>query len=232
MPIASDIPDQGSIDHENAAADGIEAIVFDCDGTLVNSMDYFFTGWEAVCARYELTFSRTRFFELAGRPIRDMVDTIMEENKVCGAGAQAFEEEKQLGSRDAFIEKFLEEKFAIVEGQRAKGIYPSEVTTVTNFVRANYGKIPLAVASSGDRKHVHADLERCDLKKYFDAVVTCEDVKNGKPAPDLFEEAAKRLGVAPSKCRGYEDADLGLESLRRAGFASAVDVRKLEGYPT
>jgi beta-phosphoglucomutase-like phosphatase (HAD superfamily) len=64
----------------------------------------------------------------------------------------------------------------------------------------------------------------------FAHVVTCEDVEHGKPAPDLYLLAAKKLGVDPTRCVAYEDAELGMESARRAGMV-VVDVRKLDGYP-
>ena len=64
----------------------------------------------------------------------------------------------------------------------------------------------------------------------FQHVVTCEDVEFGKPAPDLYLLAAKKLGVDPTRCVAYEDAELGMESARRAGMV-VVDVRKLDGYP-
>lgn len=64
----------------------------------------------------------------------------------------------------------------------------------------------------------------------FDAVVTCEDVKNGKPAPDLYLLAAEKLGVDPTRCTAYEDAELGMQSARAAGM-SVVDVRLMKGYP-
>ena len=65
----------------------------------------------------------------------------------------------------------------------------------------------------------------------FDAVVTCEDVKHGKPAPDLYLLAAEKLGVDPKRCTAYEDAELGMQSAKAAGM-TVVDVRLLDGYPT
>ncbi len=60
--------------------------------------------------------------------------------------------------------------------------------------------------------------------------MTIDDVENGKPAPDLYLLAAKKLGVDPTKCVAYEDAGLGMESARRAGMA-VVDVRDMQGVP-
>lgn len=65
---------------------------------------------------------------------------------------------------------------------------------------------------------------------FFETVVTCEDVAHGKPAPDLFLEAARRLGVPAERCKVYEDADLGVQAAHAAGM-EVVDVRHMKGYP-
>ena len=88
----------------------------------------------------------------------------------------------------------------------------------------------MAVASSGQKFLVQEDLKNHDLLKYFETVVTVEDVKNGKPAPDIYLEACKRINVAPEHCIGYEDAVLGISSLHAANVA-AVDVTKFIEYP-
>jgi beta-phosphoglucomutase-like phosphatase (HAD superfamily) len=104
------------------------------------------------------------------------------------------------------------------------GIKPIQV--VVEVVRANYGRIPMAVASGGTQAIIRQVLEHLKILDLFDAVVTNEMVKNQKPAPDIFLEAARRLGVAPRDCRAYEDTDLGLQAIRAAGM-EAVDVRPL-----
>jgi HAD superfamily hydrolase (TIGR01509 family) len=92
-------------------------------------------------------------------------------------------------------------------------------------VAANYrGKLPLAVASGGQRTVVQKTLDALGILDWFDAIVCAEDTVRHKPAPDVFLEAARRIGVAPAHCVGFEDAELGLEALRRAGML-AVDVR-------
>jgi len=73
-------------------------------------------------------------------------------------------------------------------------------------------------------------LDRLEIARYFDALVTNEDIVNQKPAPDIFLEAARRIGVAPAQCRAYEDTDLGMKAIRAAGM-EAVDVRPMRGVP-
>jgi HAD superfamily hydrolase (TIGR01509 family) len=86
----------------------------------------------------------------------------------------------------------------------------------------------MAVASGGTRKVIQRVLAHLHLRDYFHAVVTSEDVAAQKPAPDIFLEAARRLGVPPAHCLAYEDTDIGLAAIRAAGM-DWVDVRTLRG---
>jgi len=94
------------------------------------------------------------------------------------------------------------------------------------IAKENYGKIPMAVASGGTLPIIVAVLEHLKIRHLFNAVVTSEMVMNQKPAPDIFLEAARRIGVVPQFCRGFEDTDLGMQAIRSAGM-DAVDVRTL-----
>ena len=100
------------------------------------------------------------------------------------------------------------------------------INTVVGVARENYGKIPLAVASGGTQRIIEQVLDHLGIRHLFQAIVTSEDVVNQKPAPDIFLEAARRLGVPPQFCRAYEDTDLGMQAIRAAGM-EAVDVREL-----
>ena len=193
-----------------------KGLVFDCDGTLVNSMEYFFNGWEALCQKHNLTFSKERFFSIAGTPVRRIVEIILEDNN--------------RPIDDSWVDSFLVEKRAFHKEQRENGRFPTEITCVTKIVKELYGKLPMAVASSGGKVFVNEDLKHHDLLQYFDAVVTVEDVKNGKPAPDLFLEACKRIEIDPKLCLGYEDAAIGIESLHAAEI-NAVNVTTFLNYP-
>jgi HAD superfamily hydrolase (TIGR01509 family) len=86
----------------------------------------------------------------------------------------------------------------------------------------------MAVASGGTQPIIVGVLEHLKIRHLFDAVVTSEMVQNQKPAPDIFLEAARRIGVDPKSCRAYEDTDLGMQAIRSAGM-DAVDVRGLIG---
>jgi beta-phosphoglucomutase family hydrolase len=184
----------------------IKGLIFDCDGTLADTMPLHWRAWQIVARRHGLDFPEDRFYSLGGVPSRDILKMLMEEQGLpldCLAVAR--------------------EKEALYLPLMA-GIKPIQV--VVEVVRANYGRIPMAVASGGTQAIIRQVLEHLKILDLFDAVVTNEMVKNQKPAPDIFLEAARRLGVAPRDCRAYEDTDLGLQAIRAAGM-EAVDVRPL-----
>jgi beta-phosphoglucomutase family hydrolase len=183
-----------------------QALIFDCDGTLADTMPLHWKAWNEVATRYGLDFPEKRFYELGGVPSRDIFKMLsLEQNRPLDPLAASKEKEAAYMPHLAQI--------------RA-------VEPVAKIVRENAGKLPMAVASGGIQLHINEVLEHIGLRQYFQAVVTSEDVKRQKPAPDIFLEAARRLGVPPQYCRAYEDTDLGLQAIRAAGM-EAVDVRTL-----
>src|ERR1700758_3736570 len=100
-----------------------------------------------------------------------------------------------------------------------------EIKVVADVARDHFGKIPIGIAFGGTREIVEATLLAANLLDLFDAVVTIEDVQGrGKPAPDIFLEAARGLHVPPRECTVFEDSDEGIEAARLAGM-TATDVR-------
>ena len=183
-----------------------QALIFDCDGTLADTMPLHWRAWQAVTRRHGLDFPEDRFYALGGVPSREILRLLSaEQNRPLDP--LAVSEEKEA----AYI-LFLQE------------VQPVE--PVARIVRANAGKLPMAVASGGSQGQINEVLEHVGLRRYFQAVVTSEDVKRPKPAPDIFLEAARRLGVPPQLCRAYEDTELGLQAIRAAGM-EAVDVREM-----
>jgi beta-phosphoglucomutase-like phosphatase (HAD superfamily) len=100
------------------------------------------------------------------------------------------------------------------------------INMVVGIARENAGRVPLAVASGGSSSTIELVLNRLNIRHLFQAVVTSEDVARQKPAPDIFLEAARRIGVPPRFCRAYEDTELGMQAIRAAGM-EAIDVRQL-----
>jgi len=184
----------------------IAAIVFDCDGTLADTMPLHWQAWQVIQSRHQFHFPEDRFYSLGGVPSREILTMLKAEQRL------------EINPIAIALEK--EETYLTMAAQ----VEP--VHAIVEIARSHEGRLPMAVASGGTRKIIHMVLEKLGIRHLFQAVVTSEDVQNQKPAPDIFLEAARRLGVDPKLCRGYEDTDLGMQAIRAAGM-EAIDVRDI-----
>ncbi|HVU27617.1 MAG TPA: HAD-IA family hydrolase [Verrucomicrobiae bacterium] len=184
----------------------IKGLIFDCDGTLADTMPLHWRAWQMVTAKYKLHFPEDRFYALGGVPSRDILKMLAKEQGMTLDHIKASHEKE-----NAYLPLLpqVEPIHAVVE-----------------IAKENFGKIPMAVASGGTQQIITQVLEHLKIRHLFGAIVTSEMVQNQKPAPDIFLEAAKRIGVEPKCCRAYEDTDLGMQAIRDAGM-EAVDVRQL-----
>jgi beta-phosphoglucomutase family hydrolase len=183
-----------------------KGLIFDCDGTLADTMPLHWRAWQMITKRHNLHFPEDRFYSLGGVPSRDILKMLAKE---------------QGRSLDHIAIAHEKEEAYVPLMAQAEPIH-----AVVEIAKAHHGKIPMAVASGGTQKIICQVLEQLKIRHFFDAVVTNEMVKNQKPAPDIFLEAARCIGVPPQFCRAYEDTDLGLQAIRAAGM-EAVDVREL-----
>jgi beta-phosphoglucomutase family hydrolase len=184
----------------------IQGIIFDCDGTLADTMPLHWRAWQSVTRRHGILFPEERFYALGGVPSRDIFKMLGEEQGM---------------SLDHFALAHEKESHYLPLIDQVE-----PVNAVVAVAREFHGKVPMAVASGGTNAIINQVLRHLGIRDMFQAVVTSEDVVRQKPAPDIFLEAARRIGVQPQFCRAYEDTDLGLQAIRAAGM-EAVDVRKL-----
>src|SRR5438874_10116034 len=185
---------------------GIEGVIFDCDGTLADTMPLHYRAWAETLALTGAEMSEALFYELGGVGTEEIVRIL---NARHGCHLPVAE---TAAAKERRYEELL---------PQAPAIRP-----VVALARSLHGRLPLAVASGGIRRLVDKTLAALDLTHCFRAIRTVDDVANGKPAPDLFLSAAAALGVPPERCLVYEDSDLGLEAARRAGMRW-VDVRPI-----
>jgi beta-phosphoglucomutase family hydrolase len=191
---------------KSSAKSAPQGIIFDCDGTLADTMPLHWRAWQAIAKRHRLHFPEDRFYALGGVPSRDILKMLgQEQGVVLDHLAVAHEKEAEFLPLLAQVEP---------------------VNIVVGVAREYHGKIPLAVASGGTHHIIEQILHHLGIHHLFNAIVTSEDVARQKPAPDIFLEAARRIGVPPQSCRAYEDTDLGIEAIRAAGM-EAIDVREL-----
>jgi beta-phosphoglucomutase family hydrolase len=184
--------------------DSIRGIIFDCDGTLADTMPSHYEAWITVLHRYKLEMSEDRFYALGGWPTQRVAELLIAESR------RAIDVEQLAREKEDLFHRSL---------HRVRPIDP-----VVEVVRYNRGKLPLAVATGAARPVCEKILEQIGLPGWFDTIVSAEDVERHKPAPDIFLEAARRLNIEPAHCRVYEDTDPGIEAARRAGM-EAIDVR-------
>jgi HAD superfamily hydrolase (TIGR01509 family) len=192
---------------DTTPASAATAAIFDLDGTLADTMPVHYRVWTELAPRYGLTFPEERFYSMGGVPtVKIAAILAAEQGLPIDAVALAREKEATVLLRVAEVLP-IEPVVEIARAARAAGQ-------------------PIAIASGGSRAMVERTLRQIGLFDWFPVVVTAEDTTRHKPEPDVFLEAARRLGVAPERCTVYEDTDLGLEAARRAGMRG-VDVRPL-----
>ncbi|MBE7209384.1 MAG: HAD family phosphatase [Gluconacetobacter diazotrophicus] len=200
----------GGPDAVEALVAAAGAILFDCDGTLVDTPPLYARAWAAGVEPSGVAMAPGWYEARAGLSEHVLLDAFEREHGVVLDRAEVGRV-----ARAAFRE--------LMPGLR-------EIAAVAAVARANRGRLPMAVASGGPREVVRACLEATGLLDLFDAVVTVEDAARPKPEPDLFLEAARRLGVEPGRCLVFEDSREGLDAARRAGMR-AVDVVEVVGTP-
>jgi beta-phosphoglucomutase family hydrolase len=176
------------------------AYLFDCDGTIVDSMPLHYIAWKTSLAEYNCVYEEKLFYAWGGRPIREIIRLL---NEMQGLNMPVDEVAEK---KEALYHQLLPQLKAIPE--------------VLEHIDAQHGHIPFAVVSGSRRSSVVGSLSALGLLDKFDTLVCAEDYQRGKPAPDAFLMAAERLGVAPADCLVFEDTELGIEAATAAGMAS------------
>ena len=183
------------------------ALVFDCDGTLADTMPVHYRAWTAMLAEHGLVLSEEQFYGTAGMPSVAIIMRLAHEQGVA----------LEPGAVEAMTLDKEHRYVATIDEVRPI----AEVVAVAERYR---GVLPMAVASGGDRWVVERTLRTIGIFDWMDAMVGAEDTERHKPEPDVFLEAARRLGVEPMACTVFEDSDLGLQAGHRAGM-QAIDIR-------
>lgn len=183
----------------------IRGLIFDCDGTLVDSLPLHYAAWQETFAALGLTCSLDFLLQHNGKPTQRIVEIY---NAEFGQGIDiahfvAHKEQRTLA--------------------RLKQVQPLE--PVAALARHYHQHLPMAVVSGSTRISVERALQAAGLRELFTVLLTADDGLPPKPAPDLFLEAARRIGVMASACQVFEDADAGLAAARSAGML-ATDVRE------
>lgn len=184
---------------------GCGGLIFDCDGTLVDSMPLHYKAWSAVLPRHGLAFKEAWFYEWAGMPIIAIIERLAQEQGVTVDAAAIGAE------RDSYFHSLPESELLPVQA-------------VVDIAAHYRGQVPMAVATGSTVPSASTSLRVIGVLDWFDEVISSQDVGLPKPAPDVFLVAAQRMGVAPAECVVFEDGEAGIQAAHAAGMA-VVDVR-------
>ncbi len=179
-----------------------KALIFDLDGTLADTMPIHFWAYKNILINYGIDFTPELFTTLAGIPA---VGSIAKLNEIYGTKMNA-EEVGHLKEHE--YEKIM---------HKMKPIVP-----VVDFMKKHHAKMPMAVGTGGYTRLAWKTMEILGLDKYFDILVSFEDVQRPKPFPDTFLKCAERMGVGPAVCQVFEDADLGIQAAKSAGMMATL----------
>ena len=182
-----------------------KAILFDCDGTLVDTMPVHREVWHQLFLRYDFVITDEWWDEWANLPLLPMVLHVIPD-----ATAELAEE--------------LNIEAMAMYNEMLHKIVPLE--HVVDVARQFQGSLPMAVVTGGYRDVVVPSLDAAGITSLFDFIVTADEVTHSKPAPDLYELAMRKLGVDPADCLVYEDSEIGMTSARGAGAGRIVDIRQ------
>ncbi len=176
------------------------AYLFDCDGTIADSMPLHYIAWSKALAEWNCPFDEELFYAWGGKPLAEIIATL---NAMHGLNMPV----------DVVAEHKENYYYAMLPQLEP-------VAEVLEHIHAMHGRIPFAVVSGSSRESVSRSLSTLHLLDKFDLVVGSEDYERSKPAPDAFLTAATRLGVAPRDCLVFEDTALGIDAATAAGMAS------------
>jgi beta-phosphoglucomutase-like phosphatase (HAD superfamily) len=181
-------------------AGDFKAYLFDCDGTIADSMPLHYVAWKQVLSEWGCEFPEDLFYAWGGMPIVEIIGAL---NKQQGLAMP--------------VDELCVQKEALYQGNLMK---LTGVPHVMEHIDLSHGKLPFAVVSGSTRESVVGSLTALGILDKFETLVCAGDYVKGKPHPEPYLMAAARLGIAPEYCLVFEDTDMGIESATAAGMAS------------
>jgi beta-phosphoglucomutase family hydrolase len=185
---------------------GIKGLIFDLDGTLADTMPYHFKGWKDACKKFGADIDTAFLRKHTGSPGWIIAGEIIKNCKLNGSVS---------------IDQIMNEK--LIQFYKVQHLV-EPIIPVVEIVKKYYGVLPMAVGTGGHREAVERTLQITGLRKYFNIVVTANDVDNFKPHPETFLKCAELMKIEPEFIEVFEDGDLGIEAAIEAGM-SATNVR-------
>ncbi len=190
---------------KNEIPSHVQALIFDLDGTLIDSKQAHVLAWRKVMESDGKNMSDDDYEALKGRTSHAFAEGLQDMHGL----SLPSEEAKTL--KDAF---YIELLHCVVTYHQTM-----------DLVQSYHQRLPLALGTNEDKEVAHRIIEFLNIKRFFDIVVTSSEVANPKPAPDLFLECARRMHVEPAHCHVFEDSPVGIQAAKAAGMG-VTDVTK------
>jgi beta-phosphoglucomutase-like phosphatase (HAD superfamily) len=181
-------------------AGAFKAYLFDCDGTIADSMPLHYIAWKTALSEWDCEFAEELFYAWGGMPVAEIIAALNVQQGL------AMPVEEVAHRKEALYFEILPQLQAVPE--------------VLEHIDFSHGHIPFAVVSGSTRDSVTASLKALNILDKFDTLVCAGDYTRSKPDPEPFLLAAQRLGVAPEDCLVFEDTEMGIEAATAAGMAS------------
>ena len=181
-------------------AGSFQAYLFDCDGTVVDSMPLHYIAWKKALAEWNCTFDEELFYSWGGLPVAEIISLLNQRQRLSMSV-----EDVSSRKEDLYFDLLPQLK---------------PIPEVVEHMKRQHGRIPFAVVSGSTRESVTASLTLVQLLDKFDTLVCAGDYKKSKPDPEAFLLAASKLGVLPEMCLVFEDTDMGIQAANAAGMAS------------
>ena len=181
-------------------AGSFKGYLFDCDGTIADSMPLHYVAWSKALSEWNCEFGEDLFYAWGGMPVAKIIATLNEKH---GLNMPVKDVARR---KEEFYFEVLPQLKAVPE--------------VLEHIEASHGQIPFAVVSGSTRDSVIASLETLKILDKFDTLVCAGEYQKSKPDPEAFLIAAHRLGIAPESCLVFEDTDMGIQAATAAGMAS------------
>ncbi len=190
--------------------DHYDALIFDMDGTLVDSGQLHEFAWTAMLTRYGIPIDRSFMRSLAGVPTKGTIQILLEKFSL---------------KVEASLDEMNDYKEQLVHENMHKYVKP---TALLEVAQKYHGLKPMAIGTGAYTQEAKTILNICGLDKYVSVIVGADQVQNPKPAPDTFLLCAELLNVNPKNCVVFEDSQLGLQAAASAGMAG-IDVLLVHG---
>jgi len=180
------------------------ALIFDLDGTLSDSLPVHIASWHSICSILKCSFDERIIVEMTGAPTIKIAERIKQEQGITIDAAE--------------IVRMKQQEFR----KNINLIKPHDA--IISVMKRFHGKIPMAIGTGSSRISAMLQIKELAIDRYFDFIVTADDVSRHKPEPETFLKCAELMKVDPKYCQVFEDGELGMQAAKTAGML-LTDVR-------